>query len=92
MVISLTTLFLCLLLSCLAVCETYNVTVDDRFGDPLKGVAIAYGEGWFDSGLSECGSGCQSLSAFTAATNGKPSESDRFKVNSDLLHKSNDVN
>ncbi|KAF9493918.1 hypothetical protein BDN71DRAFT_1023206 [Pleurotus eryngii] len=54
MVISLTTLFLCLLLqSSLVICKPYNVTVDDRYGGP-NGLAIAYGEGWFDSGLDKC--------------------------------------
>lgn len=70
MVISLTTLFLCLLLSCLVICSPYNATVDDRYGGP-DGSEIAYGEGWFDSGLSECGPGCQSAAGFAAATNGE---------------------
>ncbi|KAF7437314.1 hypothetical protein PC9H_004153 [Pleurotus ostreatus] len=47
----------------------YNVTVDDRYGGP-DGSEIAYGEGWFDSGLSECGPGCQSAASFAGATNG----------------------
>lgn len=70
MVISLTTLFSCLLLSCLAICKPFNVTVDDRFGGP-NGSAIVYGEGWFDSGLNECGPPCQAATAYTTATNGK---------------------
>ncbi|KAF4605691.1 hypothetical protein EYR40_004480 [Pleurotus pulmonarius] len=58
-----------LLLLLTARATPHNVTVDDRFGSQT-GSAIDFGEGWFDSGLHDCGASCQVASAFLKAENG----------------------
>ncbi|KAL4251603.1 hypothetical protein AB1N83_013845 [Pleurotus pulmonarius] len=62
-------LLLPLLLLLAARATPLNVTVDDQFGSQT-GSAIEFGEGWFDSGLRDCGPSCQVTSAFVRAENG----------------------
>lgn len=56
----------------LAYAEPFNVTVDDKHGSGT-GITIDYGEGWFDSGLVECGTACHPSPAFQTAVNGNMS-------------------